>query len=165
MNGEPLPVEHGFPARLVVAGLYGYVSATKWLSEIELTTWDGFDGYWVPRGWSKTGPVKTQSRIDRPSGDVAAGVVMIAGVAWATGRGIERVEVQVDDEDWQSAELGAVSSDETWTTWRLRWDATEGRHRLRVRATDRTGETQTAEERPPAPDGATGWHTRTITVS
>ena len=165
MNGEPLPVEHGFPARLVVAGLYGYVSATKWLSEIELTTWDGFDGYWVPRGWSKTGPVKTQSRIDRPSDDVDAGTVMIAGVAWATGRGIERVEVQVDDDAWQTAELGAVSSDETWTTWRLAWVATPGRHVLRVRATDRDGETQTADERPPAPDGATGWHTRTIDVA
>jgi hypothetical protein len=165
MNGEPLPVEHGFPARLVVAGLYGYVSATKWLSEIELTTWDGFDGYWVPRGWSKTGPVKTQSRIDRPSGDVQPGTVMIAGVAWATGRGIRRVEVQVDDGPWQPAELGAVASDETWTTWRLAWAASQGQHVLRVRATDGTGETQTADERPPAPDGATGWHTRTVTVT
>jgi DMSO/TMAO reductase YedYZ molybdopterin-dependent catalytic subunit len=165
MNGEPLPVEHGFPARLVVAGLYGYVSATKWLSEIELTTWDGFDGYWVPRGWSKTGPVKTQSRIDRPSGDVERGTVMIAGVAWATGRGIRRVEVQVDDGPWQAAELGAVASDETWTTWRLAWDAAPGQHVLRVRATDGNGETQTADQRPPAPDGATGWHARTVTVA
>jgi DMSO/TMAO reductase YedYZ molybdopterin-dependent catalytic subunit len=165
MNGEPLPAAHGYPARLVVAGLYGYVSATKWLRQIELTTWDAFDGYWVPRGWSKTGPVKTQSRIDVPSGDVSAGRVMVAGVAWATGRGIERVEVQIDDEPWQPADLGAVANDETWRTWRLQWQATPGRHRLRVRATDGDGETQTAEERPPAPDGATGWHTRTVTVT
>jgi DMSO/TMAO reductase YedYZ molybdopterin-dependent catalytic subunit len=165
MNGEPLPAAHGYPARLVVAGLYGYVSATKWLREIELTTWDAFDGYWVPRGWSKTGPVKTQSRIDVPSGDVPSGRQVIAGVAWATGRGIDRVEVQIDDLQWQEAELGAVANDETWRTWWLPWDASAGRHRLRVRATDRNGETQTSEERPPAPDGATGWHTRTVTVT
>jgi DMSO/TMAO reductase YedYZ molybdopterin-dependent catalytic subunit len=165
MNGEPLPAAHGYPARLVVAGLYGYVSATKWLSEIELTTWDAFDGYWVPRGWSKLGPVKTQSRIDVPAGPVPAGRVVVAGVAWATGRGIDRVEVQVDDGDWLDAELGTVASDDTWRTWRLAWDASAGTHRLRVRATDGDGETQTADEQPPAPDGATGWHTRTIEVT
>jgi DMSO/TMAO reductase YedYZ molybdopterin-dependent catalytic subunit len=164
MNGEPLPAAHGYPARLVVAGLYGYVSATKWLREIELTTWDAFDGYWVPRGWSKRGPVKTQSRIDVPAGTIDPGRVAIAGVAWAPGRGIERVEVQVDDGEWQQAELADVASDETWRAWRLAWDATSGTHRLRVRATDGTGETQTQDEQPPAPDGATGWHGRTVTV-
>jgi DMSO/TMAO reductase YedYZ molybdopterin-dependent catalytic subunit len=164
MNGEPLPAAHGYPARLVVAGLYGYVSATKWLREIELTTWDAFDGYWVPRGWSKRGPVKTQSRIDVPAGTIDPGRVAIAGVAWAPGRGIERVEVQVDEGDWQQAELADVASDETWRAWRLAWDATSGTHRLRVRATDGTGETQTPDEQPPAPDGATGWHGRTVTV-
>jgi DMSO/TMAO reductase YedYZ molybdopterin-dependent catalytic subunit len=165
MNGEPLPAEHGYPARLVVAGLYGYVSATKWLQEIELTTWEAFDGYWVPRGWSKRGPVKTQSRIDVPRGEIPAGRVAIAGVAWAPGRGIERVEVQVDDGEWQEAELADVASDETWRAWHLAWDASPGRHQLRVRATDGTGETQTSDPRSPAPDGATGWHTRTVTVS
>jgi hypothetical protein len=165
MNGEPLPAAHGYPARLVVAGLYGYVSATKWLREIELTTWDAFDGYWVPRGWSKTGPIKTQSRIDVPSGDVRSGDVVVAGVAWAPGSGIEQVEVQVDDGPWLEAELGPVANDETWRTWRLHWDASEGRHRLRVRATDGAGVIQTADEQPPAPDGATGWHTRTVSVA
>ena len=165
INGEPLPAAHGYPARLVVAGLYGYVSATKWLREIELAAWDAFDGYWIPRGWSKEGPIRTQSRIDVPSGDVQAGRVTVAGVAWAPGRGIARVEVQVDDAPWQEAALGAVANDETWRTWQLTWNASEGRHRLRVRATDGSGETQTDAQRPPAPDGATGWHTRAVTVS
>jgi DMSO/TMAO reductase YedYZ molybdopterin-dependent catalytic subunit len=165
MNGEPLPAAHGYPARLVVAGLYGYVSATKWLRDIEITTWDAFDGYWIPRGWSKTGPIKTQSRIDVPTRAVSAGRQTIAGVAWAPGRGISRVEVQIDDHPWLDAELDDVASDETWRTWHLPWEATRGSHRLRVRATDGAGETQTDEERPPAPDGATGWHTRTVNVS
>ena len=164
MNGEPLPAAHGYPARLVVAGLYGYVSATKWLREIELSTWDGFDGYWIPRGWSKDGPIKTQSRIDVPRADVRAGRVTVAGVAWAPGRGVDRVEVQVDNGPWLEVELGAVANDETWRTWRLGWDATEGEHRLRVRATDGVGAIQTSDEQPPAPDGATGWHTRTVSV-
>ncbi len=131
MNGEPLPVEHGYPARLMVAGLYGYVSATKWLERIELTTWEDFDGYWVPRGWSKEGPIKTASRIDVPwsSTTLAAGPQTIAGVAWAPGRGIELVEVQIDDGPWQTAELGRVPSDNTWVQWRLVWDATAGRSR------------------------------------
>ena len=167
MNGEPLPADHGYPARLIVAGLYGYVSATKWLEEIELTTWESFDGYWVPRGWSKEGPIKTASRIDVPrSGDaVAAGRQAIAGVAWAPTRGIRGVEVQVDDEPWQPAELGPVASADTWVQWHVTWDATPGEHRLRVRATDGDGITQTEEPRPPAPDGATGWHTRRIRVT
>jgi hypothetical protein len=107
----------------------------------------------------------TQSRIDIPSGDLRAGRVIVAGVAWAPGRGIERVEVQVDDGPWQEAELDAVANDETWRTWQLPWNAPEGGHRLRVRATDGTAETQTDERRPPAPDGATGWHSRIVTVS
>ena len=163
MNGEPLPADHGFPARLVVAGLYGYVSATKWLREIELTTWEGFDGYWVPRGWSKEGPIKPQSRIDVPRGgsDLTAGRQAVAGVAWAPIEGISRVEVQVDDGPWMEAELGDVVSGNTWVQWWLDWDATPGEHRLQVRATTVGGETQTDERVPPAPDGATGWHRRT----
>ena len=167
MNGEPLPVDHGFPARLVVAGLYGYVSATKWLERIELTTWDGFDGYWIPLGWSKEGPIKTQSRIDVPrsGATVAAGTTPIAGVAWAPDTGIAAVEVQVDDGPWQEATLGEVLSEDTWRQWHLPWEATPGEHRIRVRATDGDGATQTEERSKPAPDGATGWHTRTVTVT
>ena len=159
MNGDPLPVEHGFPARLVVPGLYGYVSATKWLSEIELTTWEGFDGYWVPRGWSKRGPVKTQSRIDVPKpGSISRGPQAVAGVAWAQGRGIERVEVQVDDGPWEQARLGAVPNVDTWRQWVFEWDAPPGSHVLQVRSTDATGETQTDQRQPVMPDGATGYH-------
>jgi DMSO/TMAO reductase YedYZ molybdopterin-dependent catalytic subunit len=166
MNGEPLPVRHGFPARLVVSGLFGYVSATKWLRQLELTTWDAFDAYWVPRGWSKTGPVRTQSRIDVPAGRTLAtpGPTPVAGVAWAPNVGIERVEVQIDDGPWIEAELSEPLSEDTWRQWQVMWDATEGLHRLRVRATDRTGATQPETPRPVAPDGATGWHTRRITV-
>ena len=159
MNGEPLPVEHGFPARLVVPGLYGYVSATKWLAEIEMTTWEGFDGYWVPRGWSKRGPIKTQSRIDVPKpGSISRGPQAVAGVAWAQGRGIERVEVQVDDGAWMQARLAEVPNVDTWRQWVFEWDATPGSHVLQVRSTDSTGETQTDERQPVMPDGATGYH-------
>lgn len=168
MNGEPLPFEHGFPARLVVAGLYGYVSATKWLSEIELTTWDGFDAYWVPRGWAKEAPIKTQSRIDTPaaSGAITTGAHVVAGVAWAPNRGISRVEVQLgEDADWVEAELSEPLSDDAWVQWRTDWNATQpGRYVLRCRATDGEGQTQTSEVTTPAPDGATGWHTRFVTV-
>ena len=166
MNGEPLPFDHGFPARLVVAGLYGYVSATKWLSEIELTTWEAFDAYWIPRGWSKEAPIKTQSRVDVPrhGSRVAAGPQAIAGVAWAPNRGISRVEVEVDGE-WLDAELAVSLSEDTWRQWRLVHDLAPGSHTLRVRATDITGAVQDSEFRPPAPDGATGFHTVTVQAS
>jgi hypothetical protein len=166
MNGELLPANHGFPARLVVAGLYGYTSATKWLEEVELTTWDSFDAYWIPRGWSKFAPVKVQSRIDaiRPNSPIVAGPVVVAGVAWAPHRGITRVEVQVDDEPWLDAELAEELSRSAWRQWLFRWPATPGSHRLRVRATAGDGETQTADISPPAPDGATGYHTIGIRV-
>ena len=164
MNGETLPLEHGYPARLVVPGLYGYVSATKWLQRIELTTWDK-EGYWVPRGWAAEAPVKTQSRIDVPrSGTVAAGKQIIAGVAWAQYRGIEKVEVQIDDGEWQLAMLGADVSDDAWRQWLLEWDPTPGLYLLKVRATDKAGETQTAEKARPAPDGATGYDTFRVKV-
>ncbi|MDH3260670.1 MAG: molybdopterin-dependent oxidoreductase [Acidimicrobiia bacterium] len=166
MNGEPLPFDHGFPARLVVAGLYGYVSATKWLAEIELTTWDAFDAYWVPKGWSKEGPIKTQSRIDtpQPNARVEAESRHIAGVAWAPGRGISRVEVQVDDGGWSEAELSEPLSKESWRQWSINWDAQPGTHRLQVRATDGNGDTQTSEQRPPRPDGATSYHAISVVV-
>jgi DMSO/TMAO reductase YedYZ molybdopterin-dependent catalytic subunit len=164
MNGEPLPLEHGFPVRLVVSGLYGYVSATKWLSEIELTTWDSFDAYWVPRGWSKEAPIKTQSRIDTPQRDFAAGSRTIAGVAWAPNVGIARVEVQIDNGAWMEAELTEPLSTDAWIQWKLDHDFSPGSHRLRVRATDATGFTQTETPVPPAPNGAEGWHTVVVTV-
>ncbi len=165
MNGEPLPLAHGFPVRLVVAGLYGYVSATKWLQEIELTTLEDFDGYWIPRGWAKDAPIKTQSRIDTPrSGSrVTAGVdVAIAGVAWAPNVGIEKVEVQVDDGPWQEADLGDSLGANAWRQWYLPWTPVEGRHDVRVRATDGSGVTQTETRTQPAPDGASGWHQITV---
>jgi DMSO/TMAO reductase YedYZ molybdopterin-dependent catalytic subunit len=165
MNGQTLPLEHGYPARLVVPGLYGYVSATKWLSAIELTTWDK-EGYWVPRGWSQQGPVKTQSRIDVPreSDQPKAGPQKIAGVAWAQHRGIAKVEVKVDGGQWQAATLAADVSDDAWRQWSLDWNPAAGRHTIEVRATDKNGDTQTAERTDVAPNGATGHHTITVTV-
>jgi DMSO/TMAO reductase YedYZ molybdopterin-dependent catalytic subunit len=167
MNGEALPPEHGFPARIVVPGLYGYVSATKWLTELELTTFDAFDAYWIPRGWAQRAPIKTQSRIDVPRArsTVASGTVAVAGVAWAPPHGIEMVEVQVDDGPWEQARLSDVVGPDSWRQWVYEWQATEGNHQLRVRATDGTGQTQTEERVPPRPDGATGWHTITVSVA
>jgi DMSO/TMAO reductase YedYZ molybdopterin-dependent catalytic subunit len=164
MNRDVLPAEHGFPARLVVPGLYGYVSATKWISEIELTTWAGFDGYWVPRGWSKEAPIKTQSRIDRPrsGSSIPAGEYVLGGVAWSPTDGIERVEVQVDDGPWTEAELSKPLSHDAWLQWILPATFGDGAHQVRVRVTDRTGVTQSKASSlpaPDAPDGAEGWHT------
>lgn len=160
MNGEPLPAQHGYPARLIVPGLFGYVSATKWLTDIELTTLDAFDAYWVPLGWSKEGPILTQSRIDVPrnGSTVAAGSVQIAGVAWAPTRGVERVEAQLDDGEWHAAELSRPLSDYSWVQWRVSVDVGAGEHTIRVRATDGTGVTQPEERTPPAPSGARGYH-------
>ncbi|MFC3960844.1 molybdopterin-dependent oxidoreductase [Nocardia jiangsuensis] len=166
MNGEPLPVAHGYPARLVVPGLYGYVSATKWVVDLELTRFDRATAYWTDRGWAAQAPIKTSSRIDVPASfaTVDAGRVAVAGVAWAQRNGIDRVEVQVDDTPWQQAELAAEYSVDTWRQWRFAWDATPGAHTLRVRATDRTGATQTDARARPFPDGSTGWHSRVVTV-
>jgi DMSO/TMAO reductase YedYZ molybdopterin-dependent catalytic subunit len=168
MNGEPLPFEHGFPARLVVAGLYGYVSATKWVSEIELTTWDGFDAYWVPRGWAKEAPIKTQSRIDTPKAleSLPPGSHTVAGVAWAPSRGISKVEVQLgENAPWVEAELSEALSDNAWVQWRVDWEASDsGRYVLTCRATDGDGNLQTEAVHRPAPDGATGWHSKTVLI-
>jgi hypothetical protein len=167
MNGEPLPAEHGFPARLIVPGLFGYVSATKWLTDIELTTWEAFDAYWVPLGWAKEGPILTQSRIDvpRPQSSLAAGEVAVAGVAWAPDRGVSRVEVQVDDGEWRDAELAVAISDATWVQWRFAWDASAGEHLLKVRATDGEGTLQEERVTRPPPDGARGYHTISVSVA
>jgi DMSO/TMAO reductase YedYZ molybdopterin-dependent catalytic subunit len=166
MNGEPLPVDHGFPARLIVPGLFGYVSATKWLTEIELTTWDGFDAYWVPLGWAKEAPILTQSRIDVPrqGARLDAGTVNVAGVAWAPDRGVRAVEVQVDDTGWMPATISAPISDATWVQFVHAWEATPGDHRIRVRATDGNGEVQTDERSEPDPDGARGHHAIDVSV-
>ncbi len=165
MNDEPLPPAHGYPARLIIPGLYGYVSATKWLSELELTTLEGFDGYWIPLGWAKEAPILTQSRIDTPrGGSVAAGRVPIAGIAWAPDRGVERVEVAIDG-TWRDAELSAPISDTTWVQWVVPWDAAPGQHTISVRATDGAGMVQEEQPSRPAPDGARGWHTISISVS
>jgi len=166
MNGEPLPVQHGYPARLIIPGLYGYVSATKWLAEIELTTLEAFDAYWVPLGWSKEAPILTQSRIDVPSSgaNVQPGPVAVAGVAWAPDRGVSKVEVRIDDAPWQPCALSTEISNATWVQWKLAWDAPAGEHRIQVRATDGTGQVQTEESSPPAPDGARGYHTIGVRV-
>jgi DMSO/TMAO reductase YedYZ molybdopterin-dependent catalytic subunit len=159
MNGEPLPLEHGFPARLVVPGLYGYVSATKWLKEIEITTFDAFDSYWVPRGWANRAPIKTSSRIDTPEAfNNLTGEVMIAGVAWAQTRGIDKVEVRIDAGDWMEAILGDELNTTTWRQWKYPWTVTPGRHTITCRATDRRGDLQTEDRARPMPDGSTGWH-------
>jgi DMSO/TMAO reductase YedYZ molybdopterin-dependent catalytic subunit len=167
MNGEPLPLEHGFPVRMVVPGLYGYVSATKWLVDLELTTLEAYDAYWIVRGWAKEAPVKTQSRIDTPraNASVDAGTIPVAGVAWAQHRGIERVEVQVDGGEWIEARLGLRGSIDTWRQWVFPWQATPGRHTLTVRATDGDGASQTADLAEPFPDGATGYHSIAVDVT
>ncbi len=159
MNGEPLPIDHGFPARLMVPGLYGYVSATKWLTEIELTRFADFDQYWVKRGWDEQAPIKTMSRIDAPRtlAKIAAGPFVIGGVAWAQTVGISMVEVAIDDGDFVEAELADDWSENTWRQWRLEWDAPAGRHRITVRATDANGELQTDQRAEPFPNGASGW--------
>ncbi|MDQ4063377.1 MAG: sulfite oxidase [Actinomycetota bacterium] len=167
LNGSELPLKHGYPVRLVVPGLYGYVSATKWLTELELTNWD-FDAYWIQRSWAKEGPIMTQSRIDTiAEGDsLTAGAIQIGGVAWAPHRGIDRVEVSTDDgETWNDAQIAAQLALDTWRQYVYDWDAQPGEHTLKVRATDGDGETQTEDEADPHPAGATGYHTIQVTVA
>jgi DMSO/TMAO reductase YedYZ molybdopterin-dependent catalytic subunit len=164
MNGEPLPLEHGFPVRLVVPGLYGYISATKWLVEIELTTFEEFEQYWVPRGYADKAPIKLMSRIDTVDGlgtltRGADGTAAIGGVAWAQRRGISNVEVKIDDAEWMAAELGEALNDDTWRQWAYRWTpGATGRSSISVRATDGDGMIQTDERSEPLPDGASGHH-------
>ncbi|GAB3586406.1 molybdopterin-dependent oxidoreductase [Amycolatopsis endophytica] len=164
MNGEPLPIEHGFPARLVVPGLYGYVSATKWVRDLEVTTWDARTPYWLQRGWSEQAPIKTESRIDAPSGTVPAGQVRVAGIAWAQHTGIDRVEVSIDDGPWVPAELSTEVTVDAWRMWWADVTAGPGSHLVKVRATDRSGYTQTDQRADVVPDGATGWHTISFTA-
>ncbi len=165
MNGEPLPFAHGFPARIVVPGIYGYVSATKWISEIELTTWEAFDGYWVPRGWAKEGPIKTESRIDVPRSrsQIPAGPGLVGGVAWAPHTGIAKVEARVNEGEWVEGWLSDSIGDDSWSQWGAKLEFTTGPQVVEVRATDKSGYTQTEERTDPRPDGATGWHSVTLT--
>ena len=167
MNGQPLPIEHGFPVRMVVPGLYGYVSATKWVTDLEVTRFDRARAYWTDRGWSPRGPIKLSSRIDvpHPNRPIPAGDAVIAGVAWQPHAGISAVEVQVDDGPWQRAELAPAISADTWVQWRLPWAAAAGQRVIRCRAIGADGTVQTAQTAPPAPDGATGWHTVGVTVN
>lgn len=167
MNGEPLPLEHGFPVRQVVPGLYGYVSATKWVVDVKVTRFDRDEAYWTPRGWAAKGPIKTESRIDVPKSGASlkAGRTVIAGVAWAQHTGVDAVEVRVDRGEWRQARLAQVPGPDTWRQWALDWDATPGDHTIEVRATDAAGRTQTDQQAPPAPDGASGWHTITVNVA
>jgi DMSO/TMAO reductase YedYZ molybdopterin-dependent catalytic subunit len=166
MNGQLLPAAHGYPVRVVVPGLYGYVSATKWVVDMELTTFGAFDAYWVRQGWSQQAAVKTESRIDVPKAGskLTAGRATIAGVAWAQHKGIEAVEVSVDG-TWYNASLAAQDTIDTWRQWYYVWQATPGQHTLKVRATDKTGYTQTAVMRGPEPNGATGYHTIGVNVA
>ena len=166
MNGQPLPIAHGFPARMVVPGLYGYVSATKWVTDINVTTFAGNYAYWAQRGWSQQAPIKTESRIDVPSGvsQIPAGRTAVAGVAWAQHKGIEAVEVRVDQGPWNQARLAAVPDLDTWRQWVWEWDATTGNHVIEARATDKTGYTQTAVLAQPEPNGATGYPSVAVTV-
>lgn len=166
MNGEPLPVEHGFPVRMVVPGLYGYVSACKWIVDMELTTFKDFDAYWIRRGWAAQGPIKTQSRIDVPraGSTVEAGEVVVAGIAWAQHRGITNVEVNTGDGQWRAAELAGTVGPDTWRQWTLRWQAAPGKYTLQVRAADITGELQSSRRAEVFPDGAEGYHSISVTV-
>ncbi|MGH3470825.1 MAG: molybdopterin-dependent oxidoreductase [Nocardioidaceae bacterium] len=167
MNGQPLTPEHGFPVRMVVPGLYGYVSATKWLVDLNVTRFSDFSAFWSERGWSPLGPVKTESRIDVPrNGDsLAVGRVAIGGVAWAQHTGIRRVEVHIDDHPWVTAKLGTDPTTDSWRQWVYVWDATAGTHQIQVRATDESGYTQTHVVQPVVPNGATGWDTIDVHVS
>jgi len=166
MNSKPLPVQHGFPVRMVVPGLYGYVSACKWITDIEVTSYAQNTAYWAQRGWSQRAPIKTESRIDVPTGigTLKPGQVAVAGVAWAQHKGIDAVEVRVDQGPWRQARLGAVPGIDTWRQWAYDWDATPGGHLIESRATDKTGYTQTAVQEPPEPNGASGYPMVNVTV-
>ena len=166
MNGEALPLEHGYPVRMVVPGLYGFVSATKWVVDLEVTRFADSKAYWTQRGWSERGPIKTMARVEVPKSfaKVPAGRVAIGGTAWAQTRGITKVEVQIDNGPWTEATLSEEASLVTWRQWSFDWEATPGPHYIKARATDGTGEVQTDKRADPVPDGASGWQSLMVTV-
>jgi DMSO/TMAO reductase YedYZ molybdopterin-dependent catalytic subunit len=166
MNDEPLPPEHGFPVRMIIPGLYGYVSATKWVVDLEVTRFDKKEAYWTPRGYSAEAPIKTQSRIDtpRPLAKLKVGKVPIGGVAWAQGKGIKKVEIRVDNGEWQEATLGKALNKNTWRQWFYIWESEPGYHQLSVRATDEDGNLQPEQRTRPLPNGADGWHNISVSV-
>ena len=166
MNGEPLPLEHGYPVRMVVPGLYGFVSATKWVVDLEVTRFADNKAYWTNRGWSERGPIKTMARVEVPKSfaKVPAGKVAVGGTAWAQTRGITKVEIQIDNADWVETTLSTEASTVTWRQWSYEWDATPGPHYIKVRATDGNGEVQTDKRADPVPDGASGWQSVMVTV-
>ena len=167
MNGEPLPAEHGFPVRMIVPGLYGYVSATKWLTELKVTTFAADEAYWTPRGYSAEAPIKLSSRVDVPKvgSPVAPGRVPVAGMAWAQPTGVARVEVNIDDTGWIPATISTPVNDESWVQWMYEWDAAPGTHYIAVRAWNKNGQLQEQQRAPIAPNGSTGWHRVLVTVS
>lgn len=167
MNGEPLPAEHGFPVRMVVPGLYGYVSATKWLTELTVTTFAADEAYWTPRGYSAQAPIKLSSRVDVPKAGnpVAPGRVTVAGMAWAQPIGVDRVEVNIDDAGWAPATVSAPINGDSWVQWMYQWDAAPGTHYVAVRAWNKRGELQTRDRAPIAPDGSSGWQRVLVTVA
>ncbi|MDQ0799820.1 DMSO/TMAO reductase YedYZ molybdopterin-dependent catalytic subunit [Arthrobacter sp. SLBN-112] len=166
MNGEPLPLEHGYPVRMVVPGLYGFVSATKWVVDLEVTRFADSKAYWTERGWSERGPIKTMARVEVPKSfaKVPAGKVAVGGTAWAQTRGITKVEIQIDNGEWTETVLSTEASTVTWRQWSYEWDATPGPHYIKVRATDGTGQVQTDQRADPVPDGASGWQSVMVTV-
>ncbi|WP_240917753.1 molybdopterin-dependent oxidoreductase [Phycicoccus sp. HDW14] len=166
MNGTPLPPAHGFPARLITPGLYGFVGGTKWLTKLTATTYAKKTAYWTGRDWAIDGPIYTESRIDtpKPLSTLKAGRTVIGGIAWAQQRGVAKVEVRVDGGQWQETKLGPDAGIDYWRQWYLPWDALPGRHTLEVRATDEDGKAQTDKRQTPFPRGATGWHSVIVTV-
>ncbi|MDQ1124911.1 molybdopterin-dependent oxidoreductase [Microbacterium trichothecenolyticum] len=167
MNGEPLPFEHGFPVRMVVPGLYGYVSATKWVTKLTVTRFDRDEAYWTPRGYSAEAPIKMSSRVDTPKigSPVPAGAVTVAGMAWAQPIGVQKVEVRIDNGDWQQTQLSTPINDQSWVQWKFDWTAEAGTHYIAVRATDKQGNVQIEQSAPIAPDGSSGWQRTLVTVS
>ena len=167
MNGEPLPIAHGFPARMLVPGFYGYASACKWVTDLYVTTFAAEQAYWVQRGYARIGTMKTQSRIDvpKPFAHLNAGSVKVAGVAWATDRGISDVQVQIDDGSWQQAKLAASDNPDTWRQWTYDWQATSGTHSIQVRAADDSGQYQPSAQAGPYPSGASGYESLVVIVT
>ena len=166
MNGEPLPIEHGFPVRTVVPGLYGYTSACKWVVDLEVTRFADVTAYWTERNWAEQAPVRLASRIDVPrkGQTLPTGTQWVGGVAWQQGTGIRSVEIALDGGDWTPCQVALPGTQDTWVQWAAQVELDPGDHMLRVRAVSASGEVQTGARRESLPDGATGWHAVTFTA-